>query len=102
MAARVSSGEHEYVDCIQSQFVLASSRDTEVHLTMFDTGISSGSSLDRETATAILRFIRPRPEELSWQAIPWQTSIPDAIAIAQRERKPVLLWAMNGNPLGLT
>ncbi len=69
---------------------------------MFDPEIRSGTLLDREAAAAILRFIRPRPEELSWQAIPWQTSIPDALELAARDRKPVLLWAMNGNPLGLT
>lgn len=69
---------------------------------MFDPDIHSGTPIDADTAAAMLRFVRPRPEELSWQAIPWQTSIPAAIAIAERERKPVLLWAMNGNPLGLT
>ncbi len=69
---------------------------------MIDPGISSTSTIDSDTIQAILRFVRPRPEELSWQAIPWQTSIPDALAIAARERKPVLLWTMNGNPLGLT
>jgi hypothetical protein len=69
---------------------------------MFDPNIRGGTFIDPESVTAMLRFIRPRPEELSWQAIPWQTSIPAAIEIAERERKPVLLWTMNGNPLGLT
>lgn len=62
----------------------------------------SEMAIDSETAATMLRFVRPRPEELSWQAIPWQTSIPDALSIAERDRKPVLLWTMNGNPLGLT
>jgi hypothetical protein len=69
---------------------------------MIDPAISSTSTLDPDTTQAILRFVRPRPEELSWQAIPWQTSIPEALAIGARERKPLLLWTMNGNPLGLT
>jgi hypothetical protein len=69
---------------------------------MIDPAIHSGTTLDADTIRTALRFVRPRPEELGWQAIPWQTSIPDAIAIAARERKPVLLWTMNGNPLGLT
>jgi hypothetical protein len=69
---------------------------------MIDSAISSTSTLDSETSQRILRFVRPRPEELSWQAIPWQTSIPEALTIAARERKPLLLWTMNGNPLGLT
>ena len=69
---------------------------------MLDPGIRSGSPLDSETIKTCLQFIRPRPDELTWQAIPWQTSMLDAVAIAARERKPVLLWAMNGNPLSLT
>ena len=69
---------------------------------MFDQAMRSGVSLDAETARAIRALVLPRPEEMSWQGIPWQTSIPEAVALARRERKPVLLWAMNGNPLGLT
>ncbi len=69
---------------------------------MIDPAISSTSTLDPDATQTILRFVRPRPEELSWQAIPWQTSIPEALSIAARDRKPVLLWTMNGNPLGLT
>jgi hypothetical protein len=69
---------------------------------MIDPAINSRSTVDEATTQTILQFVRPRPEELSWQAIPWQTAIPDALAIARRERKPVLLWTMNGNPLGLT
>lgn len=70
--------------------------------TMFDPEIRSDTTIDTETAAAMMRFIRPRPDELSWQAIPWRTSIPEALSIAARDRKPVLLWTMNGNPLGLT
>ncbi len=69
---------------------------------MFDPEIRSDTTIDTETAAAMMRFIRPRPDELSWQAIPWRTSIPEALSIAARDRKPVLLWTMNGNPLGLT
>ena len=74
----------------------------EVRPDMIDPDIRHGSALDEETVQSILRFVRPRPEELGWQAIPWQTSIPDAVEMAARENKPVLLWAMNGNPLALT
>lgn len=50
----------------------------------------------------LLAFIRPQPDELRWQAIPWQTDLHAACCIAAEERKPVFLWAMNGNPLGCT
>ena len=47
-------------------------------------------------------FIRPKPEEVRWQEIPWRTSLWEAAAEAQRQDKPVLLWAMNGHPLACT
>jgi hypothetical protein len=51
---------------------------------------------------ALLRFIRPRPEELRWQAIPWQTDLREACRLASEQGKPIFLWTMNGNPLGCT
>ncbi len=69
---------------------------------MIVTNVRSGSFIDRESLRESLRFVRPRPYEFTWQAIPWQTSIPEAIDIARNEGKPILLWAMNGNPLTLT
>jgi hypothetical protein len=62
----------------------------------------SGRSTNRHSLHESLSFIRPHPDELAWQAIPMQTSIPEALGIARREDKPLLLWAMNGNPLALT
>ena len=49
-----------------------------------------------------LAYIRPKPAELRWQAIPWQTDLWTAFRLAASERKPVFLWAMNGNPPGCT
>jgi hypothetical protein len=46
--------------------------------------------------------IRPAPEESRWREIPWQTDLRDACRIATEARKPIFLWAMNGNPLGCT
>ena len=50
----------------------------------------------------LLAFIRPKPAELRWQAIPWQTDLRAAWALAAEQGKPIFLWAMNGNPLGCT
>ena len=44
--------------------------------------------------------VLPTQEEDRWLEIPWRTNIGDAIAEARRSNKPVLLWVMNGNPLG--
>ena len=50
----------------------------------------------------LLAFIRPKPAELRWQAIPWQTDLREACRLAEASGKPIFLWAMNGNPLGCT
>lgn len=50
----------------------------------------------------ILEYLRPSPGELRWQEIPWQTDLRAARRLAETERKPIFLWAMNGNPLGCT
>ena len=46
--------------------------------------------------------IRPSPEELSFARIRWRTSLTVAVEEARRRDRPVLLWAMNGHPLGFT
>ena len=51
---------------------------------------------------ALLRSVRPSEGELAFQDVPWRPSLRKAVGEAQRDRKPVLLWAMNGHPLGCT
>lgn len=62
----------------------------------------STTTIDPDAFRSTLRFIRPGPDELGWQSIPWQTDLFEAMRIARQESKPVLLWTMNGNPLGCT
>lgn len=38
----------------------------------------------------------------AWAAIPWLTSMPEARKRAATEGKPILLWLMDGHPLGCT
>lgn len=57
--------------------------------------IDAQSALDRKIAA-----ILPSAEEERWLRIPWHTNIAEARAEAQRLNKPLLLWVMNGNPLG--
>jgi hypothetical protein len=47
-------------------------------------------------------LIKPAPSEWKWAAIPWQTSLWEARRKAAEEGKPLLLWEMDGNPLGCT
>jgi len=59
--------------------------------------VATLSTLDEWRAT-----ILPTPEESAWSAIPWLASFADGIRRADADRKPLLLWAMNGHPLGCT
>lgn len=47
-------------------------------------------------------FILPDEAELAWEKIPWLPTFRDGMVRASAERKPLLLWAMNGHPLGCT
>lgn len=66
------------------------------------TATASRPVIDATTYRAQLAQVRPRPDEVRWQAIPWQTDLWQARRLAIAEHKPIFLWAMNGNPLGCT
>jgi len=57
----------------------------------------STATLDRWRA-----FVRPSDAELAYAEIPWIADLAGGLAAAAREGKPLLLWAMNGHPLGCT
>ena len=58
--------------------------------------------LDAETFPAIVRAVVPSAGELEWRTIPWRSTLREGLADASAARKPLLLWAMNGHPLGTT
>ena len=62
------------------------------------------SRMDPDAAglEAMLAYVRPKADEVKWQAIPWQTDLWEARRLAAEAGKPIFLWAMNGNPLGCT
>ena len=47
-------------------------------------------------------LIKPQPGEDRWAAIPWLTDMWQARQIAARQGRPILLWEMDGHPLGCT
>jgi hypothetical protein len=47
-------------------------------------------------------LIRPQPNEEKWTQIHWLTSLWEARRQAAEAGKPILLWEMDGNPLGCT
>jgi hypothetical protein len=48
----------------------------------------------------VLTVVRPGPGEDAFATIPWRTSLWDAREVAAKEGKPILLWEMDGHPLG--
>ncbi|HUX88649.1 MAG TPA: hypothetical protein VMW65_16720 [Chloroflexota bacterium] len=63
---------------------------------------NSAPSVDATSFRGLIDVLRPRPDELRWRDIPWQTDLREACRLAAEEQKPIFLWAMNGNPLGCT
>jgi hypothetical protein len=55
---------------------------------------------DPEAFERFHQAIQPRPEEVRWRQIPWETDLWEARRRAREAGKPILLWAMNGHPLG--
>jgi hypothetical protein len=70
-------------------------------------GWVAGSAVAAETIAPehferLHSLIRPRAEEQKWAEIPWRASLWEARVLAAREGKPILLWEMDGHPLGCT
>jgi hypothetical protein len=47
-------------------------------------------------------LISPHPGEEKWLQINWLTNLTEARRQAEAQNKPILLWEMDGNPLGCT
>ena len=56
--------------------------------------------VSEEALAQLLKEIRPQPGEDAFDTIPWQVSLWDARIKAAKEGKPILLWEMDGHPLG--
>lgn len=51
---------------------------------------------------AIHAVIKPHAGEGKWADLPWLSSLWEARRQAATEGKPILLWEMDGHPLGCT
>ena len=51
---------------------------------------------------ALRTVITPGDNEDHWDRIPWHSDLWQARQVAARVGKPILLWEMDGNPLGCT
>ncbi len=51
-------------------------------------------------SAAVLKTVRPAEGEDAYARVPWLTSLWEARQKAAKEGKPILLWEMDGHPLG--
>src|SRR5262245_4810312 len=63
---------------------------------------ASSPAQSADAFAALLQRIRPAADELAFLAVPWRTELRTALVEGDAQDKPVLLWAMNGHPLGQT
>ena len=63
---------------------------------------ASSARLTLDTYAAYRDRIRPSDAESAWEEIDWRVSYADGLREASTQGKPVLLWVMNGHPLGCT
>lgn len=63
---------------------------------------SQAIQLDESNYGAWRDHVLPKSAELDWQQIPWLSTFKDGLLAANESQKPLLLWTMNGHPLGCT
>jgi len=47
-------------------------------------------------------YLMPTAEETAFESLPWRSTFADGLRDADAVGKPLLLWVMNGHPLGCT
>jgi hypothetical protein len=65
-------------------------------------GVTAAEPISPEQFTKLQALIKPSPNEDPWATIPWLTDLWQARQLAARQGKPILLWEMDGHPLGCT
>ncbi len=73
-------------------------------LALADLGFSAPATQELTAANyrEWMEHVRPSDEETKWRNIAWRNKLMPAVAEARKLNRPVLLWAMNGNPCGET
>jgi hypothetical protein len=67
---------------------------------IFILGSAPQQALRPADIDALKTLIKPRAEETRWEEIPWMVDLWDARKKAAQEGKPIMLWEMDGNPMG--
>jgi hypothetical protein len=63
---------------------------------------AAADPISPEQVDDLRALIKPSDKEDRWSRISWLTSLWQARQRAAKEGKPILLWEMDGHPLGCT
>lgn len=66
------------------------------------TAPAKAQELTAEACAQVRDTVLPSVTDDQWRAIPWRDTLREAVLEADAQNRPVLLWAMNGHPLGCT
>ena len=61
----------------------------------------ASDAIPPERFQEFLTLIKPAPEESLWSSIPWMGDLTRARRKAAAEGKPLYVWTMAGEPLGM-
>ncbi|MSR55210.1 MAG: hypothetical protein EXS09_18265 [Gemmataceae bacterium] len=64
--------------------------------------LPAADAIQPEKLDELMTLIKPGKGEDQWATIPWMTDLWQARQLAARQGKPILLWEMDGHPLGCT
>ena len=63
---------------------------------------STEPRLQGRTVEEWCELLEPDASMRAWQQVPWETTFHAGAEAAAQAKKPLLLWLMNGHPLGCT
>ena len=71
-------------------------------VTMAGSAIAQLPLLDKTTIDLYQTAIEPTDDEVAFLKIDWKSQLSKAVAVAHESEKPLLIYVMNGHPLGCT
>lgn len=70
-------------------------QDEAAVIKAFEGGIKTKAEFDLVHA-----FVSESGKDAKWREIPWIPSLWGGTEVASQKKKPIFMWAMNGDPLG--
>jgi len=65
-------------------------------------GSPGSTRMAGETVDTWVERLTPDEVTAAWRSIPWRPTLHEGAGDARKVGKPLLLWLMNGHPLGCT